>query len=431
MSQETRGHASRLLKMAVPHQEAAPRQVTPIDAGILSRAKEIDQTALLRYRLDRLRAELRKRDYADAVLFDPMNLRYATGTRNMAVWTMHSPSRCAFVATEGPVILFEFTSSRHVTDGSPIVDEVRLCTPWIYFLAGSRTEEKAHLWADEIELLLRQYGGANRRLAVDRCDPMGAMRLQSHGVQLFDAQEAAEQARMVKSPQELACLQTAMEVCDLAISRMREALTPGITENQLWSLLHETNTAHGGEWIECRLLSSGPRTNPWFQESSDRVIEAGDIVGFDTDLVGPFGYLADISRSWICPGRKPSDRHKRLYDLATQQILFNAELLRPGLTFREFAEKCWPVPDEYVPNRYMMMLHGCGFVDEYPSIAYPADWENWGYDGVFEENMVVSIESYIGEVGGPDGVKLEQQVAIDAKGARLLSKTPLIDAPAP
>ena len=428
MSQETRGHSSRLLKMAAPHQEAAPRQAAPIDAGILSRAKEIDQTALLRYRLERLRAELRKRDYAGAVLFDPMNLRYATGTRNMAVWTMHSPSRCAFVATEGPVILFEFTSSRHVTNGSPIVNEVRPCTPWIYFLAGPRTEEKAHLWADEIELLLRQYGGANRRLAVDRCDPMGAMRLQSHGVQLFDVQEAAEQARMVKSPEELACLQTSMEVCDLAIRRMRGALAPGVTENQLWSLLHETNIAHGGEWIECRLLSSGPRTNPWFQESGDRVIEAGDIVGFDTDLVGPFGYLADISRSWICPDRKPSDRHKRLYDLATQQILFNTELLRPGLTFREFGENCWPVPEEYVPNRYMMMLHGCGFVDEYPSIAYPADWENWGYDGVFEENMVVSIESYIGEVGGPDGIKLEQQVVIGAKGARVLSKTPLIDA---
>ena len=226
MSHETRGHSSRLLKMAVPHREAGPRQAVPIDAGILSRTKEIDQTALLGYRLERLRAELRKRDYAGAVLFDPMNLRYATGTRNMAVWTMHSPSRCAFVATEGPVILFEFTSSRHVTDGSPIVDVVRPCTPWSYFLAGPRTEEKAHLWADEIELLLRQYGGANRRLAVDRCDPIGAMRLQSHGAQLFDVQEAAERARMVKSSEELACLQTAMDVCDLAIHRMREALAP-------------------------------------------------------------------------------------------------------------------------------------------------------------------------------------------------------------
>jgi Xaa-Pro aminopeptidase len=418
--------------MAVPPKDDAPRPVVPIDAAVMARMAEIDQDRLIRYRLGRLRAELRKRDYAGAVLSDPMNLRYATGTRNMAVWTAHAPGRYAFVATDGPVILFEFTSSRHVTDGSPVVDEVRPCTPWIYVLAGPRTEEKAHLWADEIESLLRQYGGNNRRLAVDRCDPLGAMRLLQHGVQLFDVQEAAEQARMVKSAEELACLQSAMDVCDLAIARMHDALVPGSTENQLWSLLHETNIAHGGEWIECRLLSSGPRTNPWFQESGDRVIEPGDMVGFDTDLVGPFGYLADISRTWLCPGgRKPTDRHRRLYDLAQQQVLFNSALLRPGLTFREFAEKCWPVPDEFVPNRYMMMLHGCGFVDEYPSIAYVADWKDWGYDGMFEENMVVSVESYMGDVGGPDGIKLEQQVVIGANGARVLSRTPLVDALVP
>ena len=425
-------HASRILNMAVTPTDLAPRPAVPVDAGIFARMGEIDQPTMIRYRLERLRAELRKRDFAGAVLSDPMNLRYATGTRNMAVWTTHAPGRYAFVATDGPVILFEFPSSRHVTDGSPVVDEVRPCTPWMYFLAGPRTEEKAHLWADEIDSLLRQYGGNNRRLAVDRCDPLGAMRLLGHGVQLFDVQEAAEQARMVKSSGELACLQSAMDVCDLAIDRMRAALVPGITENQLWSLLHETNIAHGGEWIECRLLSSGPRTNPWFQESGDRVIEPGDIVGFDTDLVGPFGYLADISRSWICPGgRKPTDRHRRLYDLATQQVLHNTALLRPGLTFREFAEKCWNVPEDFVPNRYMMMLHGCGFVDEYPSIAYVADWDGWGYDGMFVENMVVSVESYIGEVGGPDGIKLEQQVVIGADGARVLSRQKLIDALVP
>jgi Xaa-Pro aminopeptidase len=419
---------SRILSMATPAHADAPRPVAPIDAAVMQRMTHIDEDRLIRYRLDRLRAELRRRDYAAAVLSDPMNLRYATGTRNMAVWTMHAPGRYAFVATEGPVILFEFTSSRHVSAGSPVVDEVRSCTPWFYFLAGSRTEEKAHLWADEIDALLRQYGGANRRLAVDRCDPLGTLRLLSHGVQLFDVQEAAEQARMVKSADEIACLQASMDVCDIAIDRMRAALVPGITENQLWSLLHETNIAHGGEWIECRLLASGPRTNPWFHESSDRVIEAGDIVGFDTDMVGPFGYLADISRSYVCPGRKPTDRQRRLYETAQAQILHNMELLRPGLAFREFAERCWPVPDDYVPNRYMMMIHGCGFVDEYPSVAYVADWQDWGYDGMFVENMVVSVESYIGEVGGADGVKLEQQVVITPSGARPLSRTRLIDA---
>ena len=74
----------------------------------------------------------------------------------------------------------------------------------------------------------------------------------------------------------------------------------------------------------------------------------------------------------------------------------------------------------------MTTLHGVGFVDEYPSIPYTQDWEGWGYDGVFEENMVVSVESYLGEPGGPDGVKLEQQVLITANGAQLFSKMPLL-----
>jgi hypothetical protein len=40
-----------------------------------------------------LRTELAKRDFAGALLADPINIRYATGTRNMAVWTMHAPGR--------------------------------------------------------------------------------------------------------------------------------------------------------------------------------------------------------------------------------------------------------------------------------------------------------------------------------------------------
>ena len=81
------------------------------------------------------------------------------------------------------------------------------------------------------------------------------------------------------------------------MAAMRQALRPGISEQALWAELHAGNIARGGEWIETRLLASGPRTNPWFQECSSRVIEAGELVGFDTDLIGPYGYCADISRT--------------------------------------------------------------------------------------------------------------------------------------
>jgi Xaa-Pro aminopeptidase len=400
----------------------------PLGLDVQQRIAAIDEHKLQAYRLERIRAELRRLDYAGALLADPMNIRYATGTRNFAVWTMHSPGRYVFVATEGPVVLFEFAGSRHVSAGAKLVDEFRSSTPWFYFLAGPRTAEKATIWADEIVALVARHGGGNRRLAVDRCEPMGTQRLLAGGIELFDAQEVLELARVVKSREEIACLQLSMDVCDIGITRMREALRPGLTENQLWSLLHEANIAHDGEWIECRNLASGERTNPWFQECGNRVIEAGDMLAFDTDMVGPCGYLADISRSYVCPGRKPTDGQRRLYDLAQEQIRHNVALLRPGLTFREFSETCWSVPDAFVPNRYMMMVHGVGLVDEYPSIAYVEDYPSWGYDGVFVENMVVSVESYLGERGGAEGVKLEQQVLITADGARSFSKTPIEDA---
>ena len=402
--------------------------IAPLAIDVADRIARIDQKRLRAYRLARLRAELRKRDYMGCLLTDPMNIRYATGSRNMQVWTMHSPGRWAFVPTEGPVTLYEFTNAMHVNEGIETIAEMRPAIPWFFFLAGPRCEEKAELWAAEIAALVEKHGGTNRRLAVDRCEPLGAFKLAERGIKLFDAQEPIEIARLIKSPEEITALRLSMAVCDAAIARMRGAIRPGITENQLWAILHEVNIAHDGEWIESRLLTSGERTNPWFQECGNRVIQAGDIVAFDTDMVGPLGYLADISRTWVCPGKRPTNEQRRLYGLAQEQVLHNMGILRPGLSFREFVERCWSVPEGFLPNRYMMMVHGVGLVDEYPGVAYACDFNDWGYDGVFEENMVVSVESYIGETGAKEGVKLEQQVLITATGAEPLSTTPFEDA---
>jgi len=68
----------------------------------------------------------------------------------------------------------------------------------------------------------------------------------------------------------------------------------------LWGLLNYTNFANNGDWHNGRMLASGPRVNPWLQEATDRKLEAGDLVAFDTDMAGPFGYFADISRTLFC-----------------------------------------------------------------------------------------------------------------------------------
>lgn len=384
----------------------------------------VDQAALRRWRLDRVRAQLRARDYAGILLYDPLNIRYASDSCNMQVWTTHNAARYCFIATDGPLVVFDFHGCAHLSAEIETVDQVRAAISWFYFLGGPESESRAEDWAGEIADLVHQYGRENKRLAIDKCDPLGTFALSRRGIELKDGQEVMELARAIKAPVEIEAMRTAIAAAEEGMRRMQQALEPGITENRLWSLLHQANIELGGEWIETRLLASGPRTNPWFQECSDRVIDAGDLVSFDTDLIGPYGYCADISRSWRAGDGKPDDAQRALYEIAMAQIRYNADLLKPGMSFREFSENSFQLPDDCIANRYSVVAHGVGLCDEYPSIVYTQDWGSGGYDGIIEPGMTLCIESLVGQENGRECVKLEEQVLITDTGVEFLSSYP-------
>lgn len=394
-------------------------------AGLIDTEAQIDMVRLRGYRLARTRAEMAKRDLAGVVLYDPLNIRYATGTRNMSIHCMHTPSRFVFIPLEGPVTLFEYRTCEHLVEGIETIQEVRPAVSWNYFSSGPNREARATRWADQLADVIRQACGEERRIGFDHLDPLGTDFIRQRGIEVLDGQEPLEHARSVKSDDEIACMKVAVAVCEAGMARMYEALTPGMTENQLWAILHEVNIANGGEWIETRLLASGPRTNPWMQECSDKIIRPGELVAFDTDLVGTFGYCADISRTWFCGPGKPTDEQKRLYGIAWEQIEHNMAQVKAGMTFRELSERGKQLDDEFAAQRYVSMAHGVGLADEYPVIAYPQDFGGTaGYDGVVEENMCLCFESYTGAEGGREGVKLEQQVRVTETGCELLSVFP-------
>jgi len=384
-----------------------------------------DLDAVRMYRLGRVREALKERDYAAIILYDQLNTRYATDATDMQLWCSHNENRFVFVPAEGPVIMFEYGGYKHLSEDLPGVDEVRPVTTWYYFGAGPNIEKKVTKWGAEIADLVAQYGGGNKRVAIDRCGPLGVMELTRRGISIHDGFELMENAREIKSAGEILLMRHAINVCEQGMEAMRQALRPGITENALWAKLHERNIALGGEWIETRLLSSGERTNPWFRESSMRVIEKGDMVSVDTDLIGPYGYCCDMSRSWVCDDGKASDEQRRLYSAAVEQIEHNTAILKPGMTYREIAEKAWKIPDEFFANRYSSMIHGVGLCDEYPAIKHFSDFDEKGYDGVVHPGMTLCVESYIGASGGHEGVKLEEQVLITEDGYEKLTSFPL------
>lgn len=388
-----------------------------------------DIERLRHYRLGRVQRELARQDCGGIVLFDPANIRYATDTRNMAVWTLHNRFRCTFVPASGLATLFDFAYKvfGSQAEGLSTLAEVRQAHPIIHFYKGSKKQETIRQWAAEIASLFREQGGGGR-LAYDCLDPLAAEALKAEGIALHDGEPLMERARLIKSADEIACMRRSLEACELALQRMRDALVPGITENRLWAILHQTNIEEGGDWIETRLLSSGPRTNPWMQESSEREIQAGDLVGIDTDMIGPYGYCADISRTFLCGEERPSDEQRRLYRLSWEQLCHNIELVKPGRSFREVVEKEWPLPAEFAPYRYGI-AHGLGIKDEWPFLPNLMDVEHLSDpDAELQPGMVICIESYIGARGGREGIKLEEQVLVTETGYERLSRFPYEEA---
>ena len=383
---------------------------------------DINFDDLRSYRLDRVKKELEKQNLEACILFDPVNVRYALDTTNMSVYNLHNLTRYCFIPVNGPVILYEYFNCEEHASHLNLIDEIRIAKTWDYFSHGDQAEKQLKKWINEVKDLSKYF--KSKKIAIDVLNGPAVTALNKEGIEVVDAKSILEQARVIKSPEELKCIKVALKVAEIGVTKMREELRAGITENELWAILHNTNIENGGDWIEGRLLSSGQRTNPWMQESSHKVIQSGEMVSFDTDMIGPYGYLADFSRAFV-EGNEFSDYQKKLYLMAVEQINHNSELIKPGLSFKEFVQKSWKLPEPYYGNRYSCMLHGIGLCDEWPMIKYPTDGGQ--QSGEFEKDMTVTVESYIGEVGGKEGVKLEQQYLVGENGLELMSHHPLED----
>jgi len=393
-----------------------------MNSATTSIVDSVTQAGIQAHRLQRICQRLEAAECAAIVLFDPVNIRYATGTRNMQVWTMHNICRYTVVFANGETVLYELGSSEHLARA--YAADIRPSLSTDFMAVGSRGLEMARRWAESMISLLSEKGFAEQSLAIDRAGLALVQESERQGLRLIEGQSVMERARAIKSRDEVEVLRRSLQTCEQSVAGMRERLQPGMRESDALAMLVEGSIQRGGEYPETRLLSSGPRTNPWFQETSDRVIADGDLLAFDTDMIGPMGYYNDISRSWVIGDKPPSDAQRRLYALAYQQLQHNTELLQVGMGFLEFSDKSYQLPDNCIPNRYADVAHGCGLGVEYPLVWYRED-DEWGaYDGLFEENMVVCIECYVGELGGREGVKLEQPVWLSADGAVVLSDYP-------
>ena len=390
-------------------------------------ASDAAHHALYLARRGRLKEVMRAQGVAVAVIVDPINILYATGARNMTIWTSRTPARYLLIFADGPTILYDFFGCEHLARGLPTVDEIRPALGLCHVSSGGRPEEAARAFAAEIDSLVRRHLGhhlgSGHEIAVDRFPFPTIDALRALGYRLRDADPVFAAARAIKLPVELPYIREAVRRVEAAVAAMEARIEPGRTEAEIWSEFQRRLIGSEGQYVATRLLQSGPRTYPYFQECAGRRVRDGDLLCFDSDAIGYLGYAVDFSRSFLCgTGRRASDTQKLLYGRAREQLEWNIALLKPGTPFAEIAERAWPVPDEHQQSRYYAVGHGLGLSGEFPNIPHKKRGQAYPLPGGLEPGMIICIESYIGSSAAAEGVKLEEQLLITQSGAERLSQ---------
>ncbi|MEM9972203.1 MAG: dimethylsulfonioproprionate lyase DddP [Pseudomonadota bacterium] len=382
-----------------------------------------------RYRWTRLVDHIVSRDYGGLLVFDPLNIRYATDSTNMQLWNTHNPFRALLICADGYMVLWDYKNAPFLADHNPLVREVRSGFDLFYFDRGDKVGAAARRVTGEVLDLVRAHGGGNMRLAVDKPTFHGMRALEARGFEVMEGEELTEKARAIKGPDEIKAMRCASHACETAVSAMEsfaraEVPCGNTSEDDIWARLHAENIRRGGEWIETRLLASGPRTNPWFQECGPRIVQNNEIVAFDTDLVGSYGICVDISRTWWIGDRKPRQDMIDTMRHAVEHVQTNMAMLAPGVRIEDLSRNCHALWPNLQKLKYGCMMHGVGLCDEWPLVAYPDQMVDGAFDYALEPGMVLCVEVLASPEGGDFSIKLEDQVLITEDGYENLTRYP-------
>jgi len=381
------------------------------------------------FRWARLTKGIADRGYGGLLMFDPLNIRYATDTTNMQLWNTHNPFRACLLCADGHMVMFEYKNSPFLAEFNPLVAELRPSASFFYSITGDKSAAAATAFAGQVDDIMRAHAGTNRRLAVDKIMIHGLRALEKWGFEVMEGEEVTEKARVIKGPDEILAMRCASHACEAAIAEMEaftRASVPGgsVSENAIWAELHAGNIRRGGEWIETRLLASGPRTNPWFQECGPRIVQNNEIVAFDTDLIGAYGICIDISRTWWIGDARPTNAMISAFHHGLDHIRDHQSRLKPGVTVKDLVHGGHQLAPEYWKQKYSCKMHGVGLCDEWPFVSYADGWVNDAFEVALEPGMTLCVEALISPEGGNFSIKLEDQVLITETGCENLTTYP-------
>ena len=383
----------------------------------------IDFDRMRRERLGKAQAALKRHNIAAALFVRHENMRYAIAVKGHAFCPQLS---YALVFAEHDPILYELGDMvEHQKLYCPWLkpDNIRFSYSWLDSICGPEgAKQEAKKFAAAIAADLKANGVLGERIGVDALDEPGRAALRESGVELVDVKPAIMEARRCKTPDELACIETAVAISNNGYASFMD-FRPGMRERDGGAAMHEAMMRAGAEFASGGVRSKLNTYDVYHHGNTDRIVDAGDLVVVNTCGTTFAGYRVCIYRSFIL-GRRPNAKERDFYARCRDRVYAIIERMKPGATTADAAGALLPSNTwGYSAEQSLLVAevgHGIGMTYEEPVISRIWSFE---HPQVLESGMVVAVECREGE-WGYGGVRLEEMVLVTETGNRVLSTWP-------
>jgi Xaa-Pro aminopeptidase len=384
----------------------------------------VDFERLRTERLARARRMLAESSLGALLCFDMSNIRYLTAT-HIGTWALDKAARFALLPQGCEPVMWDFGSAaRHHRLYCPWLGEER-SRAGISTMRGSFAPEmgRAEDVAGKIRVELEAHGLLGEPLGVDIVEPPVLFALQAEGIRVVDGQQLMQDARLIKTRDEITLLSTACAMVDAAYDHLYQALRPGIRENECVGLVTKVLHDMGSEFVDGVNAITGERANPHPHVYTDRYLRPGDPAYFD--IIHSFnGYRTCYYRTFAVGSASPAlvDAYRRSRDMLDDAIA----MIRPGVTTAEVAAT-WPAAREFgFPDEEaafaLQFGHGCGLSHwEKPIFSRLVSLD---HPQVIEEDMCFALETFWPSTDGWSAARIEEQLVVTADGCEVITRFP-------
>jgi Xaa-Pro aminopeptidase len=385
-----------------------------------------------RVRYDRLREErlvritrlLAASELGALLCFDMTNIRYITAT-HIGTWASDKLNRFCLLPQGDEPIMWDFGSAaRHHQLYNPWLGDGR-SRAGISTLRGAMSPEsgRAEDVAKKIRIELEQRGLLGEPVGVDAIEPAVLFALQREGIQIADGQQLMQEARVIKTRDEITLLNMACSMVDGAYEELYRAMRPGFRENDCVALVNKVLYEMGSEFVEGVNAISGERCSPHPHVFTDRALRPGDPAYFDI-LHSYMGYRTCYYRTFaVSSASRPLvDAYKRCRYYLDAAIA----LIRPGATTGDVAA-IWPAAQEFgFPDEEaafaLQFGHGVGLsIWEKPIFSRLVSLE---HPEEIREGMVFALETFWPASDGWSAARIEEQLIVTKDGCEIITRFP-------